>query len=704
VKYKAIVKSPCIPQGKRDGVKRRLAHAANKAWSCKMQGGRMFPLEFCNQVNSLFSFSIMESSTIGSAHPVLLLFGSLLETQTIFSIRQKLMLGFGGLLVIVAVIGGMTILQIRHLGEAIDVILRENYRSVVACQEMKESLERVESGIVFTFLGADADGRRQIEAGMSRFSDALRVEMGNITLAGEGEKSHRLGEIYREYSEMVPRITDPSRPLEQRRADYFSMLLPLFEQIHGLAQEILEMNQSNMSEANDAARSQADSAQRRMTIAILTCAVVAILFSLLIQRWILDPIRRLIESANEVRRGNLDLVLGTDSKDEIGQLSEAFNSMAEGLRTIRRSERLDLMRTRRATGEVFKALPSVIAVLDLDGRVEVATGDAERLFGLKPGVKFEDLGYDWLTPLIRRVQTESRVVDATAKETCIQMFRDNREYFFAPTVVPILTESSQDEISGTAVILKDMSQMIEQQELKRSSVRTVSHQLRNPLTSIRMSIHLLLEETLGPLKPKQAELLVAAMEESDRLTGIVEELLDLNRMESGRTLLDIERISPHELVRDSLEPFQVEARDKGVNLANAVPEDVPEVLGDTKRLQHVMSNLLSNALRFAGPGGTVSVGAETEPQMVRVAVADTGPGIAEGDVNRVFEPFYRVACQGKSSGIGLGLAIVKEIIRTHGGSVGVTSAPGKGSTFWFTLPQADIARQPREVAAQESRG
>ena len=621
-----------------------------------------------------------------------------------FSIRQKLMLGFGGLLAIVAGIGMMTIVQIRHLGEAIDVILRENYRSVVACQEMKESLERVDSGIVLTFLGVDADGRRQIETGMQLFSKALRVEMGNITVPGEGEKSHRLGEAFHAYSETVPKVIDPSRPLEERRAEYFYILLPLFEQIKGLAQEILEMNQANMSEANDAARSQAASAQRRMTIAILACAVVAVLFSLLTQRWILDPIRRLMESASEVRRGNLDLVLGTGSKDEIGQLSEAFNSMAEGLRTIRRSDRLDLMRTRRATGEVFKALPSAIAVLDLDGRVEVATGDAERLFGLKPGVNVEDLGYAWLTPLIRRVQTEGRVVDVTAKENCIQIFGDNREYFFAPTVVPILAESGRDEISGTAVILKDMSQVREQQELKRSALTTVSHQLRNPLTSIRMSIHLLLEETLGPLNPKQVELLVAAREESERLTGIVEELLDLNRMESGRTLLDIDRISPHQLAQDSLEPFEVEARDKGVRLANTVSADMPEVLGDAKRLQHVLSNLLSNALRFTGPGGAVSVGAEAETGTVRFSVTDTGTGIAVDNLNRVFEPFYRVPGQGKPSGIGLGLAIVREIIKTHGGSVGVDSTPAKGSTFWFTLPQAGITTpQPAGDPAQEPR-
>jgi signal transduction histidine kinase len=604
-----------------------------------------------------------------------------------FSIRQKLMLGFGGLLVIVAGIGVMTILQIRHLGEAIDVILRENYRSVVACQEMKESLERVDSGIVFTFLGAEADGRRQVADGMKRFSEAFTVEMGNITLPGEGEKSHHLGEIFHGYSEIVHRVTDPSRPLEERRAEYFSMLLPLFEQIKGLAQEILEMNQANMSEANDAARSQADSAQRRMTIAILACAVVAVLFSILAQRWILDPIYRLIESANEVRRGNLELVLNAGSRDEIGQLSEAFNAMAEGLRHTRRSDRRDLMRTRQAVSEVFKALPAAIAVLDLEDRVEVATEPAEKFFGLKPAVRLKDLGYDWLTAMVRRAQDEGRIVENNTRDACIQIFRDNHEYFFSPVVVPIVMESGRREISGTAVILKDVTSLREQQELKRSAVTTVSHQLRNPLTSIRMSVHLLLEEALGPLNARQTELLLAAREESERLTAIVEELLDLNRMESGKALLDIEPVAPHAMVRDAVEPFLSEAKDKGIALTLNVPDDLPNVLGDSKRLQHVLANLLSNALRFTNPGGTVSVAAEAEPGVVRFTVTDSGKGIEAKHLGRLFEPFYRVPGQDRPTGVGLGLAIVKEIVKAHGGSVGVTSEPGKGSTFWLTLPQ-----------------
>ena len=621
-----------------------------------------------------------------------------------FNIRQKLLLGFGGLLVIVAGIGAMTIVQLRHLGEAIDVILRENYRSVVACQEMKESLERVDNGMVFMFLGADAGGLRQVEAGMQQFSKALSVEMGNITLPGEGEKSHRLGEIYRDFSALVPRITDPSRPLDERRTDYFAALLPLFEQIKSLAQEILEMNQANMSEANDTARSQAASAQRRMTIAILACAAVGVLFSGLTQRWILDPIRRLIESTNEIRRGNFELVLESKTRDEIGQLSDAFNAMAEGLRHIRRSARRDLIRTRKATSEVFKALPVAIAVLDLDERVEVATEQAEIFFGLKPGTRIRDLEIDWLPPMIRKAHGEGRMVENPSEEGCLQVFRGSREYFFSPVVVPIAEGYSRGDISGTAIILRDVTPLREQQELKRSAVTTVSHQLRNPLTSIRMSLHLLLEEKLGSLNAKQTELLLAAREESERLTGIIEELLDLDRMESGRTLLDIDRISPHQLAQDSLEPFQVEARDKGVRLANTVPDDVPEILGDAKRLQHVMSNLLANALRFTGPGGAVSVSAEAETGMVRFAVTDTGAGIAAEDVDRVFEPFYRVPGQGKPTGIGLGLTIVKQIIKTHGGSVGVDSKPGKGSTLWFTLPQAGIAAPPTGSPAEEPRG
>jgi signal transduction histidine kinase/HAMP domain-containing protein len=620
---------------------------------------------------------------------------------TMFSIRQKLILAFGGLLSVVAVIGVLTIVQIQYLGEAIDVILRENYQSVEACHEMKEAIERVDSGVLFTFLGAEDDGSRQIEAGLQRFSKALAVEIGNITLAGEGEKAHRLRELYHEYAQIIPSIRDAARPVDERREAYFQKLSPLFGQIKELAQEIQAMNQASMNAANDAARSQAESAQRRMTIAILACAAVGILFSGLTQRWILDPIRRLIESTNEIRRGNFELVLESRTRDEIGQLSDAFNAMAEGLRHIRRSARRDLIRTRKATSEVFKALPVAIAVLDLDERVEVSTEQAEIFFGLKPGVRIRDLEIDWLPPLIRKAHDEGRLVENPSGEAGLQVFRGSREYFFSPVVVPIAEGYGRGDISGTAIILKDVTPLREQQELKRSAVTTVSHQLRNPLTSIRMSLHLLLEEKLGALNAQQTELLLAAREESERLTGIVEELLDLDRMASGKTMMDMEPVSPVELVRDALEPLLPDARDKGIALTHTVVDDIPDVMGDAKRLQHVLANLLSNALRFTSPGGSVSVSAVAEEGAVRFAVADTGNGIAAEHLAQVFEPFFRGPGQEKPTGIGLGLAIVREIVKAHGGDVGAISEPGKGSTFWFKLPQAAGPDASATITTQE---
>ena len=221
-----------------------------------------------------------------------------------------------------------------------------------------------------------------------------------------------------------------------------------------------------------------------------------------------------------------------------------------------------------------------------------------------------------------------------------------------------------------------MTSLREQQELKRSAVTTVSHQLRNPLTSIRMSVHLLLEENLGPLNPQQTELLLAARDESERLTAVVEELLDLNRMESGRTLLDIEAISPVTWSETPWSRSGPDARDKGITLDYTVPDDLPNVLGDSKRLQHVLSNLVSNALRFTKPGGSVTVSAEAGDEVVKFKVSDTGTGIAPEHQPRLFEPFFRVPGQEKPSGVGLGLAIVREIIAAQGGNVGVTSEPG----------------------------
>jgi signal transduction histidine kinase len=610
------------------------------------------------------------------------------EGMHMIGIRQKLILGFGGLLAVIAIVGAFTMVHIDDLGKAIDIILKENYRSVVACQDMKESLERINSGIQFILSGNDMEGRRLIEENTPRFRDALNAELGNITLPGEREKAESIRTLFEKYTGVIPLVTQMTRSSITMRADYFSKAEPMFQEIKDTAQEILIMNQTSMNEANNAARHLADTTYRRMFIAIIVSAFLAFLFSYLAHRWILQPINRLIESTNEIRNGNLDLVLETGSRDEIGRLSESFNEMAAALRQVRKEGRINLIRTRRATEEVFKALPAAIAVLDLDGKVEVSTETAKQHFGLIPGVLANGLGYEWLPLLIRNALDGNHA--AGRNNDYVQQFVNNREYFFQPTAVPIPVGPERLEPTGVAIILKDVTQIHEQLEIKRGVVSTVSHQLKTPLTSLRMSIYLLLEEQVGPLNVKQIELLMAARDDSDRLVDILNDLLDINRIESGKSYVSPKSVSPGALVQDAVEPFLVEARDKGVVVVNDVSDDLPEVMVDVKKIQQVFANLITNALRFTSPGGTVTIRASVEANQLAFSVEDTGKGIPAESINHLFDQFYRVPGQDEKSGVGLGLAIVKEIVRGHGGDVGVESEIGMGSTFRFTLPLREV--------------
>jgi signal transduction histidine kinase len=376
--------------------------------------------------------------------------------------------------------------------------------------------------------------------------------------------------------------------------------------------------------------------------------------------------------------------------------------MAAALRQVRKEDRINLMRTKRATEEVFKALPTAIAVLDLDGKVEVSTETADRHFGLKPGVLAGELGYDWLLPLTRKALDEDNIVERDPKNGYVQQFVDNREYFFQPMVVPIPVGPKRREPTGVTLILKDVTQVHEQQEMKRGVVSTVSHQLKTALTSLRMSIHLLLEERIGSLNEKQIELLMAARDDSERLVGILDDLLDINRIESGKSRLALELATPRTLVRDAMEPFLVDAKEKGVTLVIDVSDDLPEVMADAEKIRHVFVNLLSNALRFTGPGGSVTIRAKQEQDRVAFLVEDTGKGIPEEELKHLFEQFYRAPGQDEKSGVGLGLAIVKEIVRAHGGDVGAESALDKGSTFRFTLPlRTDTTAEARAKTSEE---
>jgi NtrC-family two-component system sensor histidine kinase KinB len=257
-----------------------------------------------------------------------------------------------------------------------------------------------------------------------------------------------------------------------------------------------------------------------------------------------------------------------------------------------------------------------------------------------------------------------------------------------PRATPVYDE--ERTVMGTTIVLQDVTRLLRFDELKNNLVATVAHEFRTPLTSIRMAIHLCAEGSVGPLTTRQADLLFAAREDCDRLQTIVDELLDVSRLQEGRPAPKMEPVAAEALVREAIDAHGGEAEHAEVRLSPEVLPGLGNVMVDPERIQIVLSNLLTNAIHHSPPGETVAARAERSNGWVRFEVTDHGPGVAPEHQRAIFERFYQ-APGGKPGRAGLGLSIAKDIVEEHGGTIGVQSEVGKGACFWFRLPAAEGA-------------
>ncbi len=603
------------------------------------------------------------------------------------SLRQKLMIGFGGLLLIISVIGVKNIVQVTDLGGAIDSILKENYRSVIASQDMKDALERMDDGALSILLGSREKGITIIKDNTLDFEKALNIELSNITVKGEEEMAHHLQGLYSRYKSAILTMEDSSLPPDKLKKIYFTELKPLFEEIKNTSDKILTMNQKNMFDESQQARRKAAIARHEMYVLLIIGAGVALLYVFLIGKWILRPIKRLKASVDEIRHGNLDLVVASDTHDEIGQLSDAFNEMTASLRELRRNDEAKLVRMQQSTQQTFNSLPNAVALVDMDGKVEIATETAGTIFGLKRNVQIQNMHTQWVNEIFKNALAGNSMPSQTKAAPVIQHFVNAEEHYFQPTAIPIWNNWKQ--MTGVILVFNDVTKQLEQDELKREFLSTVSHQLKTPLTSVRMALHILLEEKIGSLTPGQADLLIAAREDSERLYGVIENLLDISRIESGKVAMNLQSVSSAQLILKAAEPFRSSARDHGIELETALPEDLPDVMIDTVQIGHVFANLLTNALKYTPSGGRITISAQGAKEHVLFQVKDTGKGIPANYLPQIFDQFFRVPGQETKTGTGLGLTIAKEIVEAHDGTISVESSVGAGSTFTFTIPRTD---------------
>ncbi len=619
-----------------------------------------------------------------------------------FGLRQKLLLGFGGLLALMLVVDCLGIaVTLRHRG-TLDRFLTENWRSVDYGQHMVDSVDHLDE---LVRRGHLASNTTEAKNWIQLFDRSVDDENRNVTLKGEQQDAddvtlHWTGSDRngrhdpQAYRPAILSLMNPSASDTDRAAALAAIQLtsPL---VKANAQAVIKLNFDNLTPVNNSIKAGADRAERMMILLTVAGAIMAVLFVLVMSRTILLPIQQLTRSAKEIEKGNLDLVVQLNSHDEVRDLAEAFNSMAAKLREYRRSNRAKLIRTQATTQLAINSLPDVVAIIRPEGRIEMANASAQKLFGLRTDAHVNETNCPWLVELYRKTSTDLLPVEPRGYETAVQVLENGSERFFLPHATPILDVDRA--LLGVTVVLADVTNLRRLDEMKSGMLSVVSHELKTPLTSIRMGCHLLLEERLGEMNEQQTEIMLAIRDDSNRLHQIIENLLDIGRMESGRGVMDLKPHSLDEIVTDATKPMESAFRDRGVSLAMSLDPELPRVLVDPARIGHVFSNLLSNALKYTPAGGEVRITAAPAGKVIEISVQDTGSGIPKQYIDRIFERFFRVPGQSGSTGAGLGLAIAKEIVELHGGRLTVASKEGQGAKFTFTLSPADAAEPTRSI-------
>jgi NtrC-family two-component system sensor histidine kinase KinB len=608
------------------------------------------------------------------------------------SLRVKLLLAQGPLLLALILLGALSIRTMHFLSSGAEAILKDNYRSVLAAQRMKEAAERLDSGAVFILLGEVERGRRQIVDNRPRFEAELRAQEGNITEPGEGEATAELRRRWSRYQASLGRFDAKASGDHGLREIYFTELEPSFVQVKDGAETILEINQDAMVRRSERAQAAAQQANALIIGATLLALLAGLVSSSLFTTRLLRPLYILELAARRISEGHLQVHARVRGSDEIARLAQEFNRMAARLRAYRESTLDELLQSQRASQAAIDSLPDPVLIFGATGQLLSANraAETELRVRLDAGSTEADLApadpavRATLTKLIGHVLGGKGAYVPKGFEESIRIGPPETPRYLLPRAIPVHTDS---RLSGVTVVLQDVTRIRGFDELKNDLVATVAHEFRTPLTSLRMAIHLCLEGVVGRLNEKQTELLAAGREDCERLQSIVDNLLDLSRLQAGVSELTLRPVPAEHLLEDAVDQQRGLAAEHGLRIEVEDLTAGAMARADPERLQLVFSNLLANAVRHSPAGTAIMLKASLTGDQIRFEVHDQGPGVPPEFRQRIFERFFRVpgAETGKA---GLGLYIATQIITAHDGSIGVEAREGGGSVFWFTLPRA----------------
>jgi signal transduction histidine kinase len=603
-------------------------------------------------------------------------------------LRLRLTLGLLCLLLILLAIGLYSINECSSLGRRIQAAARDHDRAGLNLGQMKRSGAAMTGALLCLVTGNQESCRHDFAAASNSFREALDEERTRQQ-ASSDEKAliAKLDDAFKDYDTRAQGFiasaqeSDPSwRPAAARLGQDTAQLLDLVDRLTVAHEEAVTEGNGNI--ARDI-----NSTVRSLIFLMMVAIVFTIFASIRLGSGLLNPLKFLAASIRQVGEGNLDQTIPVLDNDELGMLATSFNRMAAQLRQYQANTSEELLRLNLTIRSTLASFPDPIFVLNSQGAVEFRNPAADQL-----AVKLLFAG---VTRLPEKVDEKVEQVRASGEDYLPTLFQeaikfhlDGQDRYFLPRIV--LLRDDQQKVFGVAVILEDVTRLLLLDDVKSNLIATVSHELKTPLTSVRMALYLLHEKTLGPLGEKQADLVSTAREDADRLLKTLNDLLDLARLEQGPSPLQLAPVSPAELIQTAERATREIAHAAQITLQTEIAAGLPDIQVDRQRIAYVFTNFINNALKYSPPGSHLLVRAGTgqtragQPS-VRFSVKDNGPGIPQEHQDHIFERFYRVPGTNKT-GAGLGLFIAREIVVAHQGEIGVLSHPGQGSEFFFVLP------------------
>ena len=607
-------------------------------------------------------------------------------------IKSKVFAGLAFLFLVILLISILGIVFINQLSNASKGTLTNNYNSVEYTMKMLQALDKMyDYQTNRSLLESEGPGKSNLDRKYSEekenFKKQFQAEKNNITEPGEKEM---VDELWTNYNNLLSVIEQNTNLISITAArNSYSIT----------RQSIVDIYNINMSAIYRINNKIATTASRISLWMIIIGAVSILITLLFIFRYpssIVDPILELTEKIKAISKGNYDQQLNFSSKDELGDLAEAFNIMAVRLKEYDESNLNNLLFEKKRLDAVIENLQDAVFILDENKYILMANRGALSLTGLRnldivgkyaPDVAVNnDLFREMVKGMIKNGGSNGEASNGV-DEKPIKIIQGQKEFYFSREIIEIKTKPTGSDVQktiGFILLLKNITLFEERDVAKTNLIATVSHELKTPISSINLSLKLLEDNRIGKLNEEQINLVYSVRQQSARLSKMVNELLDFSQTETGNIKLKISKVRPEDIADLSVTAIMMLLSEKKIQINLNVADNLPDVKADLEKTVWVLVNLITNAIRYTPENGFIDLNAESENEFIKFSVHDQGPGISKEDQEKIFKRFVQVG--NKNKGTGLGLAISKEFVQAQGGRIVVESEPGHGSTFAFFLP------------------